>query len=427
MNSDEAFIYGYGAGKRAGGGSGGASGGSQNFALEGKDLSTVFEDADALQAALALEDYSKIHLGDYWPLTLNGTFRDYGNMTAPAGIKYYSDTALTTEVGTLDADTVVTGIDNDNTVPGGHKAYVTIKVSNVNYYVAWGDCLPYQERTLANAVMKFEVVAVNQYWRYGDSGSDNFHNGKPHLVLWPRDGLPTTLKMRKANEIWEDTTVDTFTGDGTTAEFTLSGTAGTIGFVFVAGTKKTYNTDYTFGSNKVTFKSGKIPANGAEIKVEWMPAATPWTGSALYKTFNDPDYGIIKLIQTADAKLYSHIYKGPNGKGMRYYGEKRNKTGQQDGGWADRGLLFLPTEDEIWGRLCYSTGAPAAVNQLQWPLFAGGRRHFAKGAGNEASRHYVWCASSNYTTLFTYVNSGGYPGNYYATTASVAAPGFLLS
>ena len=411
-----------------GGGSGGdGSGGAQNYTLEGKDLSTVFADADALQAALEAENYEKIHVGDYWPVTLNGAFRDYGNMTAPAGIKYYSDTDLTTEGGTLDADTAVSAIDNDNTLPGGHKAYVTIKISNVNYYVAYADCLDYQERTLANAIMKFEVAGINQYWRYGDTGSDNFHNGKPHLVLWARDGLPTTLKMRKANELWQDTVVDTFTGDGTTADFTLSGTAGTIGFVFVAGAKKTYNTDYTFGSNKVTFKAGKIPANGQEIKVEWMPGVTPWTGSSMYKTFNDPDHGIIKLIQTADAKLYSHIYKGPNSKGMRYYGETRNKTGQQGGAWEDRGLLFLPTEDEIWGRVAYNTGAPQATYQLQWPLFVGGRRHFAKGAGNAASRSGVWCASSTNVTNFTYVYSNGLPYYIYAYSAYAAAPGFILS
>ena len=410
----------------SGGGSSGGSDAPQNFAFDGVDLSTVFADADALQAALAQEDYSKIHLGDYWPVTLNGTFRDYGNMTAPAGIKYYSDTDLTTEVGTLDADTAVTAIDNDNSLPGGHKAYVTIKVSNVNYYVAYAECLDYQERTLANALMKFEICAVNQYWRYGDSGANDFHNGKPHLVLQSRDGLPTTLKMRKANEIWQDTVVDTFTGDGTTAEFTLSGTAGTIGFVFVAGTKKTYNTDYTFGSNEVTFKAGKIPANGQEIKVEWMPGITPWTGSSLYKTFNDPDHGIIKLIQTADAKLYSHIYKGPNSKGMRYYGETRNKTGQQGGAWEDRGLLFLPTEDEIWGRVAYNTGAPQATYQLQWPLYVGGRRHFAKGAGNAASRSYVWCASSYNAAAFAFVYSNGYPNSISASNAFVAAPGFIV-
>lgn len=399
-------------------------GGDTNFAL-GADLSEVFEDADALMDAIENEDYSKVHLGDVWPVTLNGSYYDYGNMTAPAGTKYYSDTSLTTEVGELASD-VVPAVDNDNTVPGGHKAYVTVKVSNVDYYVAYADCLDYNVKTLTNAVMKFEVCGINQYWRYGDTGANNFHNGKPHLVLWSRDGLPTTLKMRKANELWEDTTVDTFTGDGTTDEFTLSGTAGTLGFVFVAGAKKTYNTDYTFANNKVTFKSGKIPANGAEIKIEWMVGKTPWTGSALYKTFNDPDHGIIKLIQEADPKLYAHIYQGPNSKGMRYYGETRNKTNNIAGAWEDRGLLFLPTEDEIWGQRLYTSANNASTAMTQWPLFVGGRRHFAKGAGNEASRAGVWSASSSSVTSFAYVYAYGFP-NYTASTAVAAAPGFVLS
>ena len=239
--------------------------------------------------------------------------------------------------------------------------------------MARSDCLDYRVRTLSNAQMYFVVGGINQYWRYGDSG--DFTGNKPHLLLEARDGLPHTLKMRKQNEAWEGAHVATFTGNGSTAEFTITGTVGTIGYVWVDGTRKTYNTDYTYGSNKITFKSGKIPANGAAIQVEWMDAKCPWTGSALYRTFNDADYGIIKLIQTADAKLYSHIYKGPNAKGMRYYAETRSKTNQQAGAWEDRGLLFLPTEDEVWGRLIHTvSGANGSVNQQQQATIREGRR-----------------------------------------------------
>ena len=410
------------------GGGGAASSEPHNYALDGVDLSTVFADADALYDAYSQEDYSKIHIGDYWPVTLNGTYRDYGKLTAPAGTTYYSDEALTSAAGTLDEDAEATGVQNTN-LPGCHEAYCTIKVGSATHYVAWTDCLDYQERTLSNAVMLFEVAGINQYWRYGDSGLNGFHNGAPHLVLSPRDGLPHTLKMRKLNEVWEGQHIDTFTGDGTTAEFTLSGTAGTLGYVFVAGARKTYNTDYTFGSNKVTFKSGKIPANGAIIQIEWMDDKTPWTGSALYRTFNDPDHGILPLIQAADAKLYAHIHMGPNGKGMRYMGETRNKTNQQGYAWEDRGVLFLPTEDEIWGRPIYSASNMAGVaHQLQWPIYAGGgRRHFAKGAGNAASRNYVWSASSNSVTGFAAVYGSGFANCSYAAAAFVAAPAFLLS
>jgi hypothetical protein len=86
--------------------------------------------------------------------------------------------------------------------------------------------------------------------------------------------------------------------------------------VFVGGTKKTYSTDYTVKDNKVTFKTNKQPANGTLVQVEWMDAKTPWVGSAIYRTFNDTDHGIIKLIQDADPKLYAHIYRGANDKGM---------------------------------------------------------------------------------------------------------------
>ena len=401
--------------------------GNGNYDPSGTDLTTVFADADALYAAYSAEDYSKIHIGDYWPVTLNGEYWDYGNGTCPSGVAYYSDTALTAEVGTTasdyDADFV-----GDAQLPYGLKPYCTIKIDNVTYYVSRDDCLDHRVRTLSNAQMYFVVGGINQYWRYGDSGADNFQNGRPHLLLEARDGLPHTLKMRKQNEAWEGTHIATFTGDGTTAEFTIDGTVGTIGYVWVAGTRKAYNTDYTYGSNKITFKAGKIPAADAEIEVEWMDGKTPWTGSALYLTFNDPDHGIIALIQAADEKLYNHMYKGPNGTGMRYYGETRTKTNQQSGTWEDRGILFLPTEDEIWGRLIFSTGASASVNQQQWPIYGnGGRRQFAKGAGNNASRAGVWCASSTSVASFAYVASSGIPLYYAAYLAFAAAPCFLLS
>ena len=397
-----------------------------NYAFDGVDLSTIFADADELYAAYNQEDYGKIHIGDYWPVTLNGTFRDYGMMTCQQGQTYYSDTELTAAAGTADANYDATPVGDAN-IPGCHKPYCEVTINTVKYYCDYDECLEYREKTLSNALMKFEVAGINQYWRYGDSGANSFQNGVPHLLLSPRDGLPTALKMRKCNEQWEGQHIATFTGDGTTAEFTINGTVGTIGYVFVAGAKKTYNTDYTYASNKITFKAGKIPANGAEIKIEWMDGTTPWNGCAMYRTFNDPEYGIIKLIQQADAKLYAHIYKGTNDGGMRYYGETRNKTNTQGGAWANRGVLFLPTEDEIWGRLLYGANTTHSVNMQQWPIYSGGRRHFAKGAGNAASRSSVWCCSSTNVTTFALVSHYGNPYTNYATYAYVAAPCFLLS
>lgn len=42
----------------------------------GNDLSEEFENAAALHAAIAAGDFSKIHIGDFIPITLNGTFHD---------------------------------------------------------------------------------------------------------------------------------------------------------------------------------------------------------------------------------------------------------------------------------------------------------------------------------------------------------------
>ena len=386
----------------------------------GADLSEIFDDADALYDAYHAEDYSKIHIGDFYPVTLTGEYYDYGFLTLQVGQKYYSDTACTTEVGEAEAIAQATPILNNN-LPGSHEAYCEVTVGGTKRYCVYDSCLPYFVRSLNNAVMKFEIAGINTYWRYGDSGT--LSGAVPHLVMCPRDCLPTSLKWRKTNETWEGAHLDTFTGDGTTAEFTLSGTVGTIGYVWVAGSKKTYNTDYTYASNKVTFKAGKIPTNGQEIKIEWMDGVTPWTGSALYKTFNDPDHGIIKLIQTADAKLYSHILNS-----MRYLGETRMKTGTQGSAWTNRGALFLPTEDEIWGKPCYAANASyASCYMLQWPLFAAGRRHVSKGVGDGASRTHWWAGSSTNTTIAAYVRYSGYPHTNSASYAYGAAPCFILS
>jgi hypothetical protein len=399
--------------------------GLSNYAFNGANLKEYFGDADALWAALAQEDYSYIRIGDYWPVTLNGDYWDYGNNTVPIGTTYYSDADCTTEAGTTEAAYITSAI-NDTTIPGGAKPYCEFKISGVTYYCKLTDTLPYVVRTLSDALMIFEAMP-NQYWRYGDSGWFNFVDGRPHILFAARDGLPHTLKMRKGAEIWEGTNIAEFTGDGTTTEFTISGDVGTVGYVFVNGTKKAYNTDYTFDSNKINFKENKQPPNNALLQVEWMAAKTPWTGSAIYRTFNDPDHGIIKLIQDADPKLYAHIYKGPNNKGMRYCGETRMKTGAQYVAWEDRGMLFLPTEDEVWGRVIHS-GTHGYAQMQQWPIYQlGGRRHFAKGAGDAASRSDVWCASSAYIYSFTCVSIYGHPYGNLAVAAYAAAPSFIFA
>jgi hypothetical protein len=78
-----------------------------NHLYDGKNLKTVFGSAAAFHNAVAAGDFSKIRVGDYYPLTLSGTIHDQG-----------SDT----------------------------------------------------NKTLSNAVFNMEVAAINPYWKTGDSG-----------------------------------------------------------------------------------------------------------------------------------------------------------------------------------------------------------------------------------------------------------------
>lgn len=117
------------------------------YSLDGRNLKDVFGTASALHKAIAAEDYSCIRVGDYWPITLTGNYRDYGEGAA-AG--------------------------------------------------------EYQWKSFSNAVVNLEVAAINPYWKCG--GGNNLGNGKPHVLFISRDCLPTELKMRKSDDLWEDET-----------------------------------------------------------------------------------------------------------------------------------------------------------------------------------------------------------------------------
>nr|MBQ4457136.1 hypothetical protein [Clostridia bacterium] len=157
----------------------------------GNDLSEEFANAAALHAAVNAGDFSKIHIGDYFPITLNGSFYDYSLYTVPAGTTYYSEAALTTEVATTSA--AMSGAYQSATA-------VKIKIDSTDYYVAIGDCTLGYEKTLSNAVMKMEVAAIDPYINSGDSALSAHH-----ILMCSRDLLPPTLQMRSANSVWCDT------------------------------------------------------------------------------------------------------------------------------------------------------------------------------------------------------------------------------
>ena len=156
----------------------------------GADLSTVFEDAAALHAAVAAGDFSKIHVGDYWPITLNGNYKDFALYTVPSGTTYYTDAALTTEGGTTEA--ALSGTYQSATA-------VKFKVSGTDVYCAIADATVGRQKSM-NAVVNCEVGAINPYLRHGDTELT-----AQHVLLCSRDCLPPTLMYRAANSVWYDT------------------------------------------------------------------------------------------------------------------------------------------------------------------------------------------------------------------------------
>lgn len=157
----------------------------------GNDLSEEFSTAEALHTAIAAGDFSKIHIGDYFPVTLNGNYKDFARFTVPSGTTYYTDAALTTEGGTTEAD-----------LEGEYQSATAIKfkVSGTDVYASISDCTAGFTKSM-NANVKLEVAAINPYLRFGDTELT-----AQHVLLCSRDCLPPTLQYRCNNSVWHDTT-----------------------------------------------------------------------------------------------------------------------------------------------------------------------------------------------------------------------------
>lgn len=316
----------------------------------GNDLSEEFASAADLHTAIAAGDFSKIHIGDFFPITLNGTYKDFAKYTVPSGTTYYAEAALTTESGTTDS--VLEGSYQSTTA-------VKISISGTDYYVAIGDCTVGYQKSMSNAVMKMEVAAINPYLKHGDT-----QLSAQHIVMCSRDLFPPTMQMRSANSVWYDTA-----------------------------------------------------------------ATNPWLGSALYATLNDPDDGVIKLVEATG--LGPYVFKGPNNKGMRAMlaTMAAGASSPTNWAWADRGRLFLPTEREVYGAPVWGNAGGYEAGNLynQWPIFAGSAAHIIKGSGNGGSRTYWWLETASSATGFAFVYYTGFANSYYASYAFRAPLCFLLT
>lgn len=157
----------------------------------GNDLSEEFENAAELHAAIAAGDFSKIRVGDFWPITLSGSYKNFAKYTVPAGTTYYTEASLTNNSGTTEA-----------AMAGYYQSATAVKItiSGTDYFVSINDCSLGYTETLNNAVMKMEVAAINPYIQHGDTALT-----AQHVLFCSRDCLPPTLAMRAANSVWHDT------------------------------------------------------------------------------------------------------------------------------------------------------------------------------------------------------------------------------
>lgn len=309
---------------------------NHNWLYDGRDLSAIFTAAEFV-AAIQADKWSNIRVGDYWPIALTGTFRDYGYYTCPSGTNYYSDTGLTTLAGQTTTTYQATYVD---------ATYCSIVISATTYYVSTAACLDYYARTLSGAVHKMEVAAISPYMNYGDTALTS-----PHVLMISRDCVPQTLKMRKSLTAWTD-----------------------------------------------------------------AAATNPWIGSALYKTLNEPTYGILPLVAATDIGAY--IYVG-SGSGMRFRMEIKaaGATSSTASEWFSRGNLFIPTNAEICGARL--SEVYNAIGSMPLELYLSSARHIVKGAGNGGSRTGYWFASSasGSSSQFVFLSSQGVPTVISATTA----------
>lgn len=375
----------------------------------GKRLNDVFADADALHAAIEAGDFSKIHVGDYWEITLNGTYRDYGVFMLPAGSKYYSDANCTDEVGTTDADA--------NVVPESNTDSCSFKVSGTTRYCKIGDATQhYVEQTLTNSVLRCEVAGINPYYCYGDSG--DLSDKKNHVCFVTKDGFGKAIAMRPSNVRWVDEQEESFEVESATGTFTLSDNTKKIRSVRINGTLKTYDTHYTVSGVAATLKAAAGAAVGDTLTIQYTDDDVCWNGSNIKKTFNDEDYGIAKLIKTADAKLFSHLTD------MRIYNETLPVTGTFGTAWSNRGKIFLPLESEVWGEVIYGHAANVAFRP-QLPIFTDGTRRY-KGVSNGSGRATWWVGSFYSTTYACNVHYYGIEGGNLANLSSAAPLGFVV-
>lgn len=124
-----------------------------------------------------------------------------------------------------------------------------------------------------------------------------------------------------------------------------------------------------------------------------------YVGSALFTTLNGPS-GLVNLLPPDVAAVI--ITK-------RGFTEVKTGTDATGRAWNNMGLLWIPTEREVWGSPAWSEIKWGAGLSVQYSIFKYGLRHITKGGGHGLGRCDWWCASSmaSSATEFCFVDIRG--------------------
>ena len=142
----------------------------------------------------------------------------------------------------------------------------------------------------------------------------------------------------------------------------------------------------------------------------------PFRASALFSTLQDTVYPTLPK-----------EWRGIIGNMRCMYGERYSSSGtltaDTEMGWKDRGKLFLPTVQEVFGNNGWSENYECCGGGLniQWPIFIGGNIIKGLGRGNLSISWWLCAARAGDSTRFCNVSSSG-SSDWYVASVYLGVP-----
>lgn len=159
-----------------------------NGLFTGRNLATLFPTFASMMEKIGDGTFRNIRPGDYWDATLTGTYRDRYFETCPSGVTYYSDTGLTTAVGTT--------AQAYNAIYHS-EGYCDITIGETTFYVSAAACLGYRTLSVSGFTFRGQIAAINPF--IGNYMTKN------HVVICGQYLFPNTSAMRRVSAVWYDT------------------------------------------------------------------------------------------------------------------------------------------------------------------------------------------------------------------------------